>query len=189
MKTAVIQALLWALPTFLLFAVCYWIFCFTLRRRMGGKAENITVHRIGVTVFLLYFAVLLTAITDIADIWVCLLYRLRLPDITWFQFSPTLLPYIPGTAEECWQCILNIVLFFPAGLLCPLVWEEKRPWTFVALLAGFSLAVENGQFITGSRVADVNDFLANSIGAVCGYLLWACCHARWPKVFEVLRAR
>ncbi len=41
----------------------------------------------------------------------------------------------------------------------------------------------------GAFTADVNDFLANSIGAVCGYLLWLCCHARWPKAFESLRTR
>lgn len=186
MRVAIIQTLLWALPTFLFLALCYWVFCFTLRRR---KAENAIVHRIGVTVFLLYFAVLLTAITDVDTIWVCLFYRLRLPDIAWFQSSLTLLPYIPKTAEDVLQLILNIVLFIPAGFLCPLIWREKRPWTFVVVFVCFSLVVEIGQFITGYRAADVNDFLANSIGAVCGYLLWLGCHARWPKAFESLRIR
>ena len=189
MRVAVIQTLLWALPTFLLLALCYWLLCFTLRRKTCKKSRNAIVHQIGVTVFLLYFAVLLTAITDVDTIWVCLLYRLRLPDIAWFQSSPTLLPYIPKTAEDILQLILNVVLFIPAGFLCPLDWKETRPWTFVVVFVCFSLVVEIGQFITGNRTADVNDFLANSIGAVCGYLLWLCCHARWPKAFESLRTR
>ena len=125
MRVAVIQTLLWALPTFLLLALCYWLLCFTLRRKKCKKVENTIAHQISVTVFLLYLAVLLTAITDVDTIWVCLFYQLRLPDIAWFQSSPTLLPYIPKTAEDILQLILNVVLFIPAGFLCPLVWKES----------------------------------------------------------------
>ena len=180
MKTAIIQTLLWSLPTFLLFAACYWCFCLTRRRGKREQAEGSAAHRLGVTCFLLYLAVLLTAVTDLADIWVCLFYRLPLPDMAWFQSRPTLLPYWPGTAEELLQLLLNVLLFLPFGFLGPLLWRKKRPWSFAVIAVCLSLAVEAGQFVTGHRMADINDFLANSLGAVLGFLLWRLCRPRRP---------
>lgn len=70
---------------------------------------------------------------------------------------------------------LNVVLFAPLGLLLPLVW----PQTARALSVGafgfvFSLAIESSQLLN-NRTTDVDDLLANTLGALAGfavYTLW-----------------
>jgi glycopeptide antibiotics resistance protein len=68
----------------------------------------------------------------------------------------------------------NVVVFVPLGLLLPLV-SRARSLPSV-LLTGFllSLTMEALQFLNavvadGGHIADVNDLLANTLGAVVGY--------------------
>jgi glycopeptide antibiotics resistance protein len=72
--------------------------------------------------------------------------------------------------------ILNVLLFVPLGLLAPLLVRVRR-WGEAAL-AGLlvSAAVEALQFIADltispGRVADIDDLIANVVGAVLGFLL------------------
>jgi glycopeptide antibiotics resistance protein len=72
--------------------------------------------------------------------------------------------------------ILNVLLFVPLGLLAPLLVRARRWWR--AALAGLlvSAAIEALQFIADvtispGRVADVDDLIANVLGAVLGFLL------------------
>lgn len=68
--------------------------------------------------------------------------------------------------------ILNIIMFMPFGFLLPLIWKNCRS-LFPVLMSGFSysLAIEFCQLFN-NRVTDVNDLIMNTLGAVCGYLIW-----------------
>lgn len=67
---------------------------------------------------------------------------------------------------------LNILMLVPLGFLVPFFWKSYRKFYKVIVLgAGFSLMIELSQLIT-NRTTDVNDLLANTIGACIGYILW-----------------
>jgi glycopeptide antibiotics resistance protein len=66
----------------------------------------------------------------------------------------------------------NLLLFLPAGLLLPLVvgWLDRGSRVVLAAL-GSSAAIELYQLrMPGIRRADVNDVLANTLGAALGWL-------------------
>lgn len=67
--------------------------------------------------------------------------------------------------------ILNILLFIPLGLLCPLIsrtFERARNMLFVGL--GLSMFIEILQLFTLYRATDINDLLTNIVGTMIGYL-------------------
>lgn len=68
--------------------------------------------------------------------------------------------------------LLNVALFVPAGFLLPLLWEKLRKWKR-AIPAGFglSLAVELAQLALARGVCDVDDLIANTLGAALGFFL------------------
>ena len=49
--------------------------------------------------------------------------------------------------------VLNIIMFLPLGLLIPCIWKKCRS-------------------IFNARATDIDDLLANTIGACAGYLIW-----------------
>lgn len=68
--------------------------------------------------------------------------------------------------------LLNIALFLPFGYLLPMLWRSHRSLRSVALSgAAFSLLIECSQLLT-SRACDINDLIANTLGAVLGYFSW-----------------
>lgn len=83
--------------------------------------------------------------------------------------------------------IANVLLFLPWGfLLFIMLYSVDRPTlqTYVlTILLGlsFSLGIEAWQYFLPSRVADVNDVIWNTTGAVLGALLG---HARLRVRFE-----
>ena len=70
--------------------------------------------------------------------------------------------------------IMNIMLFVPFGLLCPLISNSFRR-IGRTLLAGFGLSfiIEASQLFTLYRISDINDLIANTAGALIGYMLFA----------------
>lgn len=68
--------------------------------------------------------------------------------------------------------LLNIALFLPFGYLLPMLWHDHRNLRSVALNgAAFSLLIECSQLLT-SRACDIDDLIANTLGAVLGYFSW-----------------
>lgn len=67
---------------------------------------------------------------------------------------------------------LNILMTLPLGFLLPFLYRSWRrfSWT-VCCGAGFSLLIECSQLLT-SRACDVDDLIANTLGAACGYAIW-----------------
>lgn len=69
--------------------------------------------------------------------------------------------------------LLNIIMCVPLGFLLPIIWKSYRKIVPVFLAGAlFSLIIEISQIIT-TRATDVDDLLANTAGAVLGFILWA----------------
>ncbi|MGB3763847.1 MAG: VanZ family protein [Ornithinimicrobium sp.] len=78
-----------------------------------------------------------------------------------------------------WQVVLNVVLFVPLGFL---LWRllPGRAWAALGVAVGCSLGIEMTQgtglwflYDCAYRVFDVDDVLANGLGAACGMALAA----------------
>ena len=70
------------------------------------------------------------------------------------------------------QELANILMFMPGGFLIAAAFPQFRNWRKILILgAGCSLTIEVIQFLIG-RIADVDDVLMNSFGAILGFGLF-----------------
>lgn len=83
----------------------------------------------------------------------------------------------PLANTEPFDMLANVAVFVPLGFLVPLLARTSSVWR--ALLVGFlvSLTMETFQFINavtghGGHIADINDLLANTLGAPIGYAMF-----------------
>jgi len=68
----------------------------------------------------------------------------------------------------------NVMLFFPLGILMPLVWTRLRFWRGIQIAIALSCSIELGQYLSrawSNRTADVNDVVLNVLGASLGLAL------------------
>lgn len=69
----------------------------------------------------------------------------------------------------------NVALFFPLGILIPLVWRRFRFWRVIQIAIALSLSIELVQYLSSAwgsyRAADVNDVILNVLGASLGLAL------------------
>lgn len=70
---------------------------------------------------------------------------------------------------------MNVMLFFPAGLLCgglaePQSGGRKRLFRLSMVFAVFSLGIELSQYWLSRGVGEADDILHNTLGAVLGYV-------------------
>jgi glycopeptide antibiotics resistance protein len=69
----------------------------------------------------------------------------------------------------------NVMLFFPLGILIPLVWRHVRFWKGTQIAIALSFSIELAQYLSSAwgsyRAADVNDFILNVVGACLGLAL------------------
>lgn len=69
----------------------------------------------------------------------------------------------------------NVMLFFPLGVLIPLVWSGVRFWRGLQIAIALSISIELVQYVSrafGShRSPDVNDVILNALGAALGLVL------------------
>ena len=85
--------------------------------------------------------------------------------------------------------ILNIIMFIPLGFLLPFLWKKYQKLT-PTLLFGFlfSLFIELSQLIT-LRATDIDDLIANTLGALIGYLIWKIYMKIFNKSLEDLNSK
>jgi glycopeptide antibiotics resistance protein len=65
----------------------------------------------------------------------------------------------------------NVMLFFPLGILIPLVWRRLRFWRGIQIAIAISVSIELVQYLSrawSNRNADVNDVILNVLGAGLG---------------------
>jgi len=68
----------------------------------------------------------------------------------------------------------NVMLFFPLGILLPLVWRRLRFWRGIQIAIAISVSIEVVQYLSmawSNRNADVNDVILNVLGAGLGLVL------------------
>jgi len=66
------------------------------------------------------------------------------------------------------------MLFFPLGVLIPLVWRRLRFWSGIQIAIAVSCSIELVQYLSRAwinRSADVNDVILNVLGASLGLAL------------------
>jgi glycopeptide antibiotics resistance protein len=72
----------------------------------------------------------------------------------------------------------NFLLFFPLGILIPLVWRRLRFWRGMQIAIAVSCSIELVQYLSrawGHRTADVNDVILNVLGRVLAWHSCFCC--------------
>ncbi len=66
----------------------------------------------------------------------------------------------------------NAALFFPLGILIPLIWRRLRFWTGIQIAIALSFSIELLQYVSSAlgsyRAVDVNDLILNVFGANLG---------------------
>ena len=68
----------------------------------------------------------------------------------------------------------NVMLFFPLGILIPLVWRRLRFWRGIQIAVALSISIEIVQYLSravSNRATDVNDVILNVVGASLGLML------------------
>jgi glycopeptide antibiotics resistance protein len=68
----------------------------------------------------------------------------------------------------------NVMLFFPLGILIPLVWKRLRFWKGIQIAVAISISIEIAQYVSrawSNRAGDVNDVILNVAGASLGLVL------------------
>ena len=68
----------------------------------------------------------------------------------------------------------NVMLFFPLGILIPLVWTRLRFWKWLQIAVALSISIEIVQYLLrgwSNRSTDVNDVILNVVGASLGFML------------------
>ena len=93
--------------------------------------------------------------------------------------------FMPGAQATRLGLVLNTILFMPVGFFLPLLW--KRCEHFGRLLGlGFALSlwVELSQLLNW-RITDIDDLIANTLGAVIGWLLYRLAGRRLAPAFQL----
>jgi glycopeptide antibiotics resistance protein len=94
------------------------------------------------------------------------------PDLAALTCSPAVLP----SGADRGFCVRNargnVMLFFPLGILLPLVWRRLRFWRAIQVAIGISFGIELVQYLSSAwgsyRAADLNDVILNGLGASLG---------------------
>ncbi len=114
---------------------------------------------------------------------------------------------LPGGAQDSLRQVLkyivtiaygfiaNVVMFVPLGIFLPLL-SRKMDGLFKVTSVGFavSLMIELSQigvmmlFFASKRVFDIDDLIANTMGAAAGYIFYAFFHAVLRPVKRLAQA-
>lgn len=100
-----------------------------------------------------------------------LIFRSRSPAHNFVPFQSILHDCLEGTWRDFLVNFLgNIVAFLPLGALYPIARGRLRStWEPVLFCTLFSLVIEASQWVSGRRVADVDDLILNTLGGALGY--------------------
>ena len=110
-----------------------------------------------------------------------------LPTVLYSRFETklNLVPFL-GMVADWKNCILNVLLFVPLGILLPIVWEKYRAKRNTLLFGlGMSLTIELLQMFT-FRATDINDIITNVLGTYIGFFLAKVLMEQVPAVKGVL---
>ncbi len=96
------------------------------------------------------------------------------------QDGPRLLPLVlvPFADYEVADAVTNVLVFVPLGVLVSLLLTRPTWWRVLLAAASVSAGIEVAQLVTadlagGGHIADVDDWLWNTVGGVVGYAAYA----------------
>lgn len=184
------------LPPVLLAAVVYalarrlW-----LRRR--GRSRNSWANEGARLLLVCYLAGLLCLVWTPANFWLKLQYLISHGwpmglESEWLQGGFSFTVSFPRLVWQAlsggsWQVMGNVLLYLPLGLLLPLVWKRASWWRVTGLGLVLSLVTELVQPVVG-RSFDVDDLIANTLGTLMGYGLFALVRLVAPRAVARCRA-
>ena len=99
-------------------------------------------------------------------------------DLTFFSL-------LEESSDYAIQLIENVLLFLPAGILCPWMWKQMRNWkrSFLLGFAG-SLLIETLQMLTGRGLFQLDDLITNAAGMMAGYGIYQIAKKLWKRVYK-----
>ena len=84
-----------------------------------------------------------------------------------------------------YNAVGNVLLFFPLGILLPLVCTRLGFWRGAQIALALSMSIELVQYVSSAwgsyRLADVNDVILNVLGASLGFALVALLRIGWNR--------
>ena len=93
-------------------------------------------------------------------------------DLTFFSL-------LEESSDYTIQLIENVLLFLPAGILCPWMWKRS----FLLGFAG-SLLIETLQMLTGRGLFQLDDLITNAAGMMAGYGIYQIAKKLWKRVYK-----
>lgn len=87
--------------------------------------------------------------------------------------------YSPDIIDPIKILLGNVVLFLPFGFLLPAVWRKMTLLKISVLGMLLSILIEVNQFLFTFRVANIDDVILNTAGAIIGGVFFFFC--RWIK--------
>jgi glycopeptide antibiotics resistance protein len=98
------------------------------------------------------------------------------PNLASLTCSSAILPTAPNARMFCVQNAAgNVLLFFPLGILLPLVLTRLRFWRGMQIAIALSIGIELVQYFSSAwrsyRSADINDVILNVLGACLGMVI------------------
>lgn len=157
-------------PVFLfgIIVICMMVMIIYKKNGIMPKVKTVIL----LLLFYYYLCVMLTNIVGIP----CISEYIRMARLKVGIFNPhiNLMPFIDGLSLGF---LMNIILFIPLGILCPLIAEKYQHIKNILLIGcGLSFSIEMVQLFTLYRVTDINDLLANVMGTVIGYFCYRIVH-------------
>lgn len=71
------------------------------------------------------------------------------------------------------NCIFNILMFVPLGMMLPLINSKFKGFKWILLVViSATVSIETYQTLTGAGIFEVDDIINNSIGGIIGYQLY-----------------
>jgi VanZ family protein len=115
------------------------------------------------------------------------------PDLATLTCVPPVSPAGSNAGSFCgYNAKGNVLLFFPLGILLPLLWRRLRISTGMLIALALSVSIELVQYVSSAwgsyRLADVNDVVLNVLGASLGLALVALLRAGWSRRPSAVRA-
>ena len=176
---------------------------YLLLRRWYLRQHRLPWHSPGNELFrwllVFWFAGLLALVWTPSNLWSSLWYTLLTGQPSdgfgpMFQANinlvPTFLRRLTGKyTSGSWVRFMelgNVLMFLPLGFLLPFVWKRPRLWRVVLAGAGLSAVIEAGQVVV-ARSTDIDDLIANTLGTLAGYGLFALVRRALPRVAETIQ--
>lgn len=178
----------------LLIYVCIFIYCAVLVRAMGNVGAFLYGILIVMAVFvlaaLIFFIVkngsqirkiplALFTIYFFVVIYITVLSRVGSFEkkIQMDVFSNIYTAIEQRSIQPLNHAILNVALFVPIGILFPMIHPKKLNKMFLIIPMGtmLSTVIESIQLIFSWGMCDIDDIIANTIGAVSGLVLYRIC--------------